>query len=48
MIHRRCCDDPTNWVEVVDDPELGHVLVCLACGTVLAHSDERGELFADL
>lgn len=45
-VHRRCCDDPDNLREL-DEPD-DHVLVCIQCGTVLAHADERDELFADL
>ena len=45
MSHRRCCDDPDNLRELGEAGEV--VLVCVECGTVLAHADDRGEVFAD-
>lgn len=48
MTHLRCCDDPENLRELGDPAAGEHVLVCVACGTVLAVADDRGELFADL
>lgn len=45
MHRRRCCEQPENLRELGEGDDVR--LVCIECGTTLAHADDVGELFAD-
>lgn len=47
MHRKRCCENPENLRELGGVGNDDIRLVCIECGTTVAHADERGELFAD-